>query len=157
MIALQETKEMWIWPLYQEGPLEEEMATHSSIFAQKVPWTEEPGRLQSTGFQRVGHNWMTEHSTGAKALAVCAAPEVWRGGTPLPQKGVHHSQEFWSFLFHSHHLTLHAAFNAHIVKLSDFYVFWLFDFMPKGMHEFIHFLVFFFELYVLTLKETLGT
>ena len=39
-----------------EDPLEEEMATHSSIFAWKIPWTEEPGRLQSIGSQRVGQN-----------------------------------------------------------------------------------------------------
>ena len=42
--------------LGQEDPLEKEMATHSSTLAWKIPWTEEPGRLQSTGLQRVGHN-----------------------------------------------------------------------------------------------------
>ena len=41
--------------LGREDPLEEEMPTHSSILAWKIPWTEEPGRLQSTGLQRVGH------------------------------------------------------------------------------------------------------
>ena len=40
----------------QEDPLEEGMATHSSIVAWRIPCTEEPGRLQSTGLQRVGHN-----------------------------------------------------------------------------------------------------
>ena len=39
-----------------KDPLEKEMATHSSILAWKIPWTEEPGRLQSMGSQRVGHN-----------------------------------------------------------------------------------------------------
>ena len=39
-----------------EEPLEEEMATHSSNLAGRIPWTEEPGRLQSIGLQRVGHN-----------------------------------------------------------------------------------------------------
>ena len=43
--------------LDQEDPLEKEMATHSSTFARKIPWTEEPGRLQSMGSQRVRHNW----------------------------------------------------------------------------------------------------
>ena len=38
------------------------MATHASIFAWKIPWTKEPGRLQSMGSQRVGHDWMIEHS-----------------------------------------------------------------------------------------------
>ena len=37
-------------------PLEKEMATHSSILAWRIPWIEEPGKLQSTGLQRVGHN-----------------------------------------------------------------------------------------------------
>ena len=40
-------------------PLEKEMATHSSILAWRIPWTEEPGRLQSMGSQRVGHDWVT--------------------------------------------------------------------------------------------------
>ena len=42
--------------LSQEDPLEEEMAAHSSIPAWEIPWTEEPGGLQSTGSQRAGHN-----------------------------------------------------------------------------------------------------
>ena len=42
-----------------EDPLEKEMATHSSILAWKIPWTEEPGRLQSMGSQRVGHDRAT--------------------------------------------------------------------------------------------------
>ena len=41
----------------QEDPLEKGMTTHSSIFARGIPWTEEPGGLQSMGSQRVGHNW----------------------------------------------------------------------------------------------------
>ena len=43
-------------------PSPEEMATHSSVLAWKIPWTEEPGRLQSMGSQRVGHNWETSLS-----------------------------------------------------------------------------------------------
>ena len=42
-----------------EDPLEKEMATHSNILAWRIPWTEEPGGLQSTGSQRVGHDWVT--------------------------------------------------------------------------------------------------
>ena len=48
--------ETWVRSLGQEDPLEKEMATHSSIFAWIIPWTEEPGELQSTGSQRVGHD-----------------------------------------------------------------------------------------------------
>ena len=51
--------ETWVQSLGQEDTLEEEMATHSSILAWKIPWTEEPGRLQSMGSQRVGHDWVT--------------------------------------------------------------------------------------------------
>ena len=51
--AMQET---WVRSLGQEDRLEKEMATHSSILAFEIPWTEEPDRLQSRGLQRVGHN-----------------------------------------------------------------------------------------------------
>ena len=51
--AVQET---WVGSLDQEDPLEKEMATHSSILAWEIPWTKEPGRLQSTESQRVGHD-----------------------------------------------------------------------------------------------------
>ena len=50
-------RETWVLSLGQEDPLEKEMTTHSSTLAWKVPWTEEPGRLQSTGSQRVGYDW----------------------------------------------------------------------------------------------------
>ena len=49
-------KETWIQFLSQEDPLEKEMAAHYSILAWRVPWTEEPGGLQSIGLQRVGHD-----------------------------------------------------------------------------------------------------
>ena len=45
---------MWVQSLGQEGPLEKEMATHFSILAWNIPWTEEPAGLQSMGLQRVG-------------------------------------------------------------------------------------------------------
>ena len=45
-----------------EDPLEEAMATPSSILAWRIPWTEKPGGLQSTGSQRVGHDWVTKHT-----------------------------------------------------------------------------------------------
>ena len=50
-------RESWVRSLGQEDPLEKEMATYSSILAWRIPWTEEPGRLQSTGSQRVRHDW----------------------------------------------------------------------------------------------------
>ena len=49
-------QEIWVHALGQEVSLEKEMATHSSILAWKIPWTEEPSKLQSMGSQRVGHD-----------------------------------------------------------------------------------------------------
>ena len=49
-------QETWIQSLDWEDPLERGMAAHSSILAWKIPWTEEPGRLQSVELRRVGHN-----------------------------------------------------------------------------------------------------
>ena len=60
--AAQETKETQVRSLGQEDPLEKGMATHSSILAWEIPWTEEPGGLMSIGFQRVGHNRATEYA-----------------------------------------------------------------------------------------------
>ena len=48
--------ETWVQSLGWEDPLEKEMATHSSTLAGKIPWVEEPGRLQSMGSQRIGHD-----------------------------------------------------------------------------------------------------
>ena len=53
--CLPKMQETWVQSLGQEDPLEKEMATQSSIFAQKIPWTEEPGGLQSMGSQKVRH------------------------------------------------------------------------------------------------------
>ena len=52
-------EETWVWSLGWEDPLEKEMATHSSIFAWSIPWTEEAGGLQFMELQRVGHDWET--------------------------------------------------------------------------------------------------
>ena len=59
---LSTVRETWVRSLGQEDPLEKEMATHSSTIAWKIPWTEEAGRLQSLGSQRVGHNGATSLS-----------------------------------------------------------------------------------------------
>ena len=59
---MQETQETRVQPLSREDPLEQEMATRSNIFVWKIPWTEEPGRVQFMGSQRVGHNGVTKHT-----------------------------------------------------------------------------------------------
>ena len=62
-------QEMQVQFLNQEDPLEKGMATHSSILAWKIPWTEEPSKLQSMGSQRVEHDLVTEHA--------CTATYYW--------------------------------------------------------------------------------
>ena len=52
-------QDTWVRSLGREDPPEKEMATHSSILAWRIPWTEEPGQLQSIVLQRVGHDWTT--------------------------------------------------------------------------------------------------
>ena len=67
--AIWDTQEAWVRSLGWEDPLEEGMATPSNNLAWEIPWTEEPGRLQSIGSQRVGHtgglsscsSWALEH------------------------------------------------------------------------------------------------
>ena len=53
---MQEKQETWVRSRGWEDPLEEEMETYASILDGKIPWTEEPGRLQTMGCQRVGHD-----------------------------------------------------------------------------------------------------
>ena len=67
--AMQETQ---VQSLGQEDPLEKEMAIHSSILAWRIPWTEEPGGLQSMGLQRVGYDWATNTHTHKYIV------KVWR-------------------------------------------------------------------------------
>ena len=74
---------MWetrVQSLGQEDPLEKEMATHSSTLAWKIPWTEEPGRLQSMGLQRVRQGLSDFNSLHLHS----------HSPTPWPQKNIHH-------------------------------------------------------------------
>ena len=100
--AVQET---WVRSLGREDPLEKVMATHSSILAWRIPWAEEPGRLQSTGLQRVRHGWATEHNTRLLLLLLLSRfSHVWLCVTP--QTAAHQAppslgfsrQEHWSRL-----------------------------------------------------------
>ena len=70
---MQETQEMSVRSLGQKDPLEEEMATHSSTLAWKIPWIEEPGRLQSMGSQRVRHSLATkqQQQSGCGVVSHC--------------------------------------------------------------------------------------
>ena len=82
-------RETWVWSLGREDPLEKEMAPRSSTVAWKIPWTEDPGRLQSMGSQRVEHNWaISLHFTGDEYNCLqhriknfwrqqCTHPQLW--------------------------------------------------------------------------------
>ena len=59
---MQETWEMWVRSMGQEDPLENEMSTHSSIIACRIPWAEEPGKLQSIESQKSDTNEATSHT-----------------------------------------------------------------------------------------------
>ena len=60
----------WVQSQVQEDPLEKGVATLSSILAWRIPWTEEPGRLQSMGLQRAGHDWVTNIFTFSLGLFI---------------------------------------------------------------------------------------
>ena len=65
------------------------MATHSSTFAWKIPWTEEPGRLQSMGLQRIEQNWVTDAAAAAAKLlqscpTLCDPIDSSPPGSPVP-------------------------------------------------------------------------
>ena len=106
-----ETQEIRVQSLGQEDPLEKEMATHASILAGRIPWTEEPGGLQSMGLQRVRHDWATEHAYNCEKIFVRwrRRGKLWelRGGLsmeegkgpsicqePPKSKGLHMSYQF---------------------------------------------------------------
>ena len=85
----------------QEDPLKKKMATHSSILAREIPWTEEPVGLQSMGSQTVGHDLATEQQQPAEAAVCCRVINNRLLGWGLPDCGIpqflvckysHHSQ-----------------------------------------------------------------
>ena len=73
---------IWVRSLGGEDPLEEGMATLSSILAWRIPWTEEPGRLQSTGSQRVRHKWLSGHTRSADLWYSFSEPQ-WNWNMPV--------------------------------------------------------------------------
>ena len=69
-------RETWARSLGREDPLEKKLAAHSNTIAYKIPWTEEPGRLQSMGSQRVRHDWVTPLWASLVAQMVKRLPAV---------------------------------------------------------------------------------
>ena len=91
--ALPAMQETWVRSLCREDSLEKEMATHSSILAWRIPWTDEPGGLQSMGSQRVGHDTYHQQSEHGLPHIKPVSPVVVRDGpVPLPHR-VHPSGE----------------------------------------------------------------
>ena len=74
---MQETQETWVQSLGWEDLLKKEMATHSSILAWRIPWTEEPSGLQFIGLQRVGHNWIDLACTRTYQTSWLSLPVGW--------------------------------------------------------------------------------
>ena len=109
-------QEMQVWSLGQEDPLEEQMATHSSILARETPWTEKPGRLQSMGLQRVGHNWATEFKVKFSTLILCLILHVEK--TPLSQDRERSCPLLSRLLFFKSNISSH--FNNSRWALSKF-------------------------------------
>ena len=94
---MHEIEEAQVLSLGWKDPLEKEMATCSSILAWEMPWTAEPGGLQSMGLQRVGHDWthdlVVPGLTGVLGIFHCSIPTLSCGmRDPVPQPGI----EAWS-------------------------------------------------------------
>ena len=80
-------KETQVWSLGQEDPLEKGMATHSRILVWRIPRTEEPGRLKSMGWQRVGHDWATNTTTKSQDAQLTKWLD-WCAGERVKQKTI---------------------------------------------------------------------
>ena len=78
----------WVQSLGGEDPLDKEMVTHSSILAWRIPWTKEPGGLQSMGLQRIGHNLVIKQQQQQQQLLLVSpvlfSPRRTRGSHPAP-------------------------------------------------------------------------
>ena len=93
----------WVWSLGWEEPLEKEMATHTSILAWKIPWTEECRRLQSMGLQRVGHDWVTNIHTQSRSHHPYISDHHWcyhTGRSSKLQYGLVEYRNRCSSIFH---------------------------------------------------------
>ena len=92
---MQETEETWVRFLGCQDPLEEGMAAHSSILVWRILWTEEPGRLQSIGSQRVRHNWsnLAQHTALPGKSSELTCWRSWNSGILFEVLG----KEVWCF------------------------------------------------------------
>ena len=121
--------ETWVQSLGREGFLEKEMATHSSIFAWRIPWTEEPGGLQSTGLQRVGYDWATSLSLYIYNMLyesrLIRSQDPWGGERGLGPSKRRKGMKFFSTLLYLSHircffLKLHELLWQQSLRLNFF-------------------------------------
>ena len=89
---MQETRDIWVWSLDQEDPLEEGITTYSSILAWKIPWTEEPGGLQFIGLQsQTWLKWLSMHThTVSWTFTILSEYFFWAGISVVPPKNLPH-------------------------------------------------------------------
>ena len=90
---MQEMQRTRVQSLGQEDPLEVEMTTHSSILAWEIPWTEEPGSLQSMGSQRTGHDLLNKQQL--KTSYKPAAQRSWGGAPGAGEQSVRAKVPWW--------------------------------------------------------------
>ena len=94
-------RETWVQSLGWEDPLEKEIATHSSILAWRIPRTEESGRLQSTGSQKVGHDWVTNLGSILKSKDITLLTKLFFSSSHLWMWELDHkegwTQKNWCF------------------------------------------------------------
>ena len=113
--------ETQVWSLGQEDPLEEEMATHSSILAWKIPWTEEPGSLQSMGSQ--SRTWMsiyTHRTAKGKCFHYCLSYCVLTGCQDYCKSYI-----IWSSITNCFCLlSFQMSFEIKLLHLTQFCFFW---------------------------------
>ena len=113
--AMQETR---VLSLSWEDPLEKEMATHSSTVAWKIPWTEEPGRLQSMGSWRVGHDWETSLSLSntfcSRVGMKVESPKILKENKRFPRLDMPGMQSYYLSAFSSRVMLLfqYKCFHA---------------------------------------------
>ena len=96
---------MWetrLQSLGREDPLEKEMAAHSSTLAWKIPWTEEPGRLQSMGSQRVRHDWATTCLMVVTVVFIAPDPAAGTVNPHLCQRFLYTHRQVWLSLLWGH-------------------------------------------------------
>ena len=148
--AMQET---WVWSLGWEDSLEEGMATHSSILAWRIPWTEESGRLQPMGLQRVGHDWANKHSTAhdtikEKGMAIHSSILAWRipwpeepgGLQPRGSQRVGHNWETNTAHIHTHTILSVKNLWSWLFMVKNKWLFgiqWIPQFSERLLHSLI--------------------